>query len=159
MLLDSATTIPAVGAGPVNVTVPVDEVPPLTLDGLRISEVIAAAFTVNRDVLVTLPIDAEIVDVVDGIIGYVLIVNVAVVAPAGTVTLLGTDAAAVLLLVRVTTKPLVGAIPLSVTVPVDAVPPITVAGLSESADSADGFTVKVVVRLTVPAEAVIATAA
>jgi hypothetical protein len=140
------------------VTVPVEEVPPLTLDGLRLSVLSAGALTVNRAVLVTVPYDAVMVDVVDAVTAFVVIVNLAVVAPARTVTLPGTVAAAVLLLVRVTTMPLVGATPLSVTVPVEPVPPITVAGLSESVDSAGGFTVKVVVRLTVPAEAVITTA-
>jgi hypothetical protein len=85
-------------------------------------------------------------------------VNVADVLPAETVTLAGTDATAGLALARVTAMPPVGALPLSVTVPVELAPPVTVAGLRESVDIAGGFTVKVVVRLTVPAEAVITTA-
>jgi len=36
-------TVPAVGAGPVKVTVPVDEVPPLTEVGARVSELSDAA--------------------------------------------------------------------------------------------------------------------
>ena len=59
----------------------------------------------------------------------VVIVKVAVVAPAATVTLAGNCAAAVLLLVRVTTAPLDRAGPFKVTVPVDEVPPITEDGL------------------------------
>src|SRR5215472_8151010 len=62
--------------------------------------------------------------------GLVLMVNVAVVAPAGTVTLGGTCAAAVLLLDSVTTDPPEGAGPVNFTVPVDEVPPITEVGLT-----------------------------
>lgn len=49
--------------------------------------------------------------------------------PAGTVTLAGTVAAALLLVVA--TVVVAGAIAVSVTVPVEDVPPVTVAGLSE----------------------------
>lgn len=70
-------------------------------------------------------------------------VKVARADPAGTVTLGGTVAAAVLLLVRSTTKPLVGAAALSVTVPVAASPPaisvgLTVSDASESEDDEGG---------------------
>jgi hypothetical protein len=60
--------------------------------------------------------------------GLVDTVNVAVVAFAGTVTLAGTCAAAVLLLERVTTAPLAGAGPVNVTVEVEVLPPVTDAG-------------------------------
>ena len=53
--------------------------------------------------------------------------NVAVVAPAATVILAGTWAAALLLEI-VTTAPPAGAGPLSVTVPVEAFPPNTEVG-------------------------------
>jgi hypothetical protein len=62
--------------------------------------------------------------------GFVVTVNVAVVVFAATVTLAGTCAAEVLLLDKVTTAPLAGAGPLSVIVPVEEVPPITVFGLN-----------------------------
>ena len=58
-----------------------------------------------------------IVEFVDVATVLVVIVNMAVVALATTVTLAGTCAAAVLLLVRVTIAPPLGADPLRVTVP------------------------------------------
>ena|SRR5437762_1243123 len=61
----------------------------------------------------------------------VVIVNVAFVAAAGTTTLAGTCAAAVLL-PRVTVTPPLGAGPLSVTVPCEFVPPATLAGFKLS---------------------------
>jgi hypothetical protein len=75
-------------------------------------------------------------------------VNVAVVAPAATVTLAGICAADVLLLVSVTVAPPLGATPLNVTVPVDELPPVTLVGLTvtEDKDTLDvGFTVSVAV--------------
>ena len=38
LLLESVTCAPPAGAGPLNVTVPVDEFPPVTLVGLNVSE-------------------------------------------------------------------------------------------------------------------------
>jgi hypothetical protein len=65
----------------------------------------------------------------------VLTVNVALLAPAGTVTLAGTVAAAVLSLIRETVAPPVGACPLRVTVPIEEDPPITLIGLSAIEES------------------------
>ena len=62
--------------------------------------------------------------------GVVVTENVAVVAPAATVTLGCTCAAAVLLLDSVTMAPPEGAAEAKVTVPVDEVPPITDVGLN-----------------------------
>ena len=69
----------------------------------------------------------------------VVIVKVALVAPAATVTLAGTCAAVVLLLVSVTVAPPLGATPLNVTVPVDELPPVTLVGLTviEDKDALD----------------------
>src|SRR5260370_36645424 len=69
---------------------------------------------------------------VDVATALVLTVNEALVAPAATFTLEGTPAAAVLLLESVTCTPPAGADPLSVTVPVEEFPPVTLVGFSES---------------------------
>ena len=68
---------------------------------------------------------------VDAATALVLTVNVALVAPAATVTLEGTRAVVVLLLESATCAPPEGAGPLSVTVPVEEFPPVTLVGFSE----------------------------
>jgi len=94
----------------------------------------------------------------------VLTVKLAVVAPAATVTLAGTRAAAVLLLESATTAPPEGAAPLNVTVPVDdCVPPVTLVGFRVNEDSVTGggvagFTVSVAVLVVPPNAALIVTA-
>src|SRR5580704_11999443 len=149
-LLERETIAPPLGAAPLSVTVPIDDVPPLTLAGLRVTEDSATAvagFTVSKVVWVVPPYEAEMVTGVAAVTALVVTVNVALVAPAATVTLAGTVAADPLL-ERATTAPPVGAAPLSVTVPVDGAPPLTVAGLSATEDSAAavaGFTVSKVV--------------
>src|SRR5258707_13953531 len=67
--------------------------------------------------------------------GLVVRVNVALLAPAATVTLEGTRATSVLLLESTTCAPPAGAGPLSVTVPVDEFPPTTLVGFSVSVES------------------------
>src|SRR2546425_10918234 len=80
---------------------------------------------------------------VGALTALVVTVNGALVAPAGTVTLAGTVAAAVLLLDSVTCAPPAGAGPSSVAVPVELLPPVTVVGLSASEERpAAGFTVR-----------------
>ena len=63
--------------------------------------------------------------------------NVATVAPGGTVTLDGTVATAVLLLDRPTDIPPEGAGPFNATVPVEILPPLTLVGFSVK-DERDG---------------------
>ena len=70
----------------------------------------------------------------------VFIVNVAVVAPANTVTLAGVMAVPESL-DRVTTDPFAGAGTFNVTVPVEGEPPVTVDGFSDIEDKEAGFTV------------------
>ena len=76
----------------------------------------------------------------DAATAVVVMLNVALVAPAAIVTLAGTDAAA-LLLESVTWAPPVGAEPSSVTVPVTAVPPVTLDWLRLSVETLGGTTV------------------
>jgi len=77
--------------------------------------------------------------VVEVITALVLTVNVALFAPAATVTLAGTCAAAALLLESETAAPPDGAGPLSVTVPVeDCVPPVTLVGFRLNEDNETG---------------------
>ena len=79
----------------------------------------------------------------------VVAVNVALELPALTVTVAGTTALA-LLLDNATTTPPVGAVPVRVTVPMEEVPPVTLAGLSDTPESATaaGVIVSDEVRLT-----------
>jgi hypothetical protein len=96
--------------------------------------------------------EAEMVTGVATLTELEVTVNVAEVAPVATVTLAGTVAADPLL-DRATTAPPVGAAPLRVTVPVDGDPPLTVAGLTATEDSATvvaGFTVSKVVLVVPP---------
>jgi hypothetical protein len=64
----------------------------------------------------------------------VFTVKFALLAPAATVTLAGALAAA-LSLESITCAPPVGAGPLSVTVPVDCAPPVTLVGFSVTEES------------------------
>ena len=136
LLLARETAMPPVGAGPSSVTVPVDVLPPTTTVGLTVRVVSAGELTVRVAVLETLPSVAVITGEAVVATAEVETVNVAVVSPDKTVTDAGTVAAAVLPLLRDTTTPAAGAGPLTVTVPVDPVPPITAVGLSASVVSA-----------------------
>ena len=142
-LLDRVTTVPPKGAGPFKMTVPVDEIPPNTVAGLRETDCIPSvkAFTVSVVVFVVPPV-AEIVTGVLTPTAVVLIPNVAVVDPAGTVTLAGTVAAA-LLLDNAMGQPPAGAGAFNVTVPVAAYPPLIVDGFTDT----DSNEVVVICRL------------
>jgi len=135
LLLESTICAPPVGAGPLKVTVPVEEFPPTTLAGLTVNDVGVGAgggtgLTVSDAVLLTPPRVAEIVTVVDALTTLVLTANAALVAPAAIVTLAGVRATTVLLLESAICAPPVGAGPLNVTVPVDEFPPTTLVGFS-----------------------------
>jgi hypothetical protein len=55
LLLERFTTAPPAGAGPVRVTVPTEDVPPLRLDGFSVNEESVAGTTVNVAVAVAPP--------------------------------------------------------------------------------------------------------
>src|SRR6266436_7961695 len=144
LLLERVTTAPPDGAAPLSVTVPVEEFPPVTLVGLTESEESVAAgggagVTVSDADLVTPLYIPEMLTVVDPATALVLIVNVALVAPAAIVTLDGVLATFVLLLESVTTAPPEGAAPLSVTVPVEEFPPVTLDRKSTRLNSSHGY--------------------
>ena len=108
-------------------------------------------FTVSAAVRVTPASTAEIVAVAAAATAVVVVLKVALVAPAATMTLAGTTATAALL-DSVTTAPPDGAALVSVTVPVEELPPVTLAGLSARvfrlAGGGTGVTVSAAVRLT-----------
>ena len=123
LLLLSDTEIPPLGAAPVNFTVPVEPAPPTTVLGASDSELNAGAVTVSVADFIDPPLLAVIVTGVADATGIVEILNVAFVAPAGTVTFEGTAATEGLLDVRDTTTPPAYAGPASVTVPCAVLPP------------------------------------
>ena len=84
--------------------------------------------------------------------GLVVTANVALVAPAATVTLDGTLAANVLSLLSDTTAPPEGAGPDSVTAPVEGFPPTTLDGFTpnELNPTATGVTARGAVLVTPP---------
>src|SRR3989441_10617166 len=100
----------------------------------------AAGVTVSTAVLVAPPKLAELVAEVDAVTDTVVTVNVALVRPAGPVTLptAGTLAAAGLLLERVTTTPPAGAAALRVTVATEELPPTTLVGFSAKPETVRG---------------------
>lgn len=157
--LESVTTSPPVGAAPVKVIVPVDGDPPVREAGARARLPRDGATRVSVAVFVRPPTTALIVTEVVLATGWVATVNVAVVAPAGTVTLEGKVADAVFELESVTVRPPVGAGPVRVIVPVDRAPPVRAAGLSDRADRDAGLTVMAAVWLRPLAVAVIVTSA
>ena len=88
---------------------------------------------------------------VEAATALVLTGKVALVAPAGTVTLPAIVATAGLLLDSVTGAPPAGAGPFSVTVPVgEDVPPVTLAGLTLNEVGIGGITVSEAVWLAPP---------
>jgi len=144
-LSESETTAPPLGAAAVNVTVPVDGLPPTTLDGLTDSADSVGpdggggdepAVMVSSACLPGLPArSAKMFMLNCELTGFVTTVKVALVAPAGTVTLDGIVATVVGAGVDsdTTVLPLCGA--LSVTVPVDGLPPTTLVGFTETPES------------------------
>ena len=98
LLLRSVTVVAVVDAR-LSVTVPVDDTPPRTDVGFSLSalKVTGAWLTVSVAVLVTAPAVAVMTADVAAFTEVVVTVKVAVDAPAATVTVAGTTAAALLL--------------------------------------------------------------
>jgi hypothetical protein len=136
-LLERETTAPPLGAGALSATLPVEGDPPVTLPGFSVSEVRvgpgAGRGVTMRDAVgcwVTPVCDAVMLTVVVLGTAWVVTWKVATALPAATVTLAGTVATEVLLLKREMTVPPLGAGPLSVTSPVEGLPPLTLVGFS-----------------------------
>ena len=91
--LDKVTSTPPVGAAAFKVTVPVEDSPPVTLDGSRVTDDSAGAWMVSVAVW-DWPKVPEIVAMVSEATGPVVTVKVAVIEPSATVTSAGTIAAA-----------------------------------------------------------------
>ena len=127
LVLESVTTSPPVAAGPESVTVPVVPVPPITVDLDNTTDCTVGGFTVSVAVLAT-PKVAVMIGWVEVVTPLVVTWKLAVVAPAATVTVAGTVAAGLLL--DSVTEAAAAAAPVRETVPVDAVPPVTVAGFN-----------------------------
>jgi hypothetical protein len=92
---------------------------------------------------------AFMVTVVEAATAVLVTVKVALELPAGTVTEGGTTVLE-LLSDNVTTTPPAGAVPVRVTVPVEEVPPVTLAGFSDTPETATkaGVMVSNEVRVT-----------
>src|SRR5579871_5785007 len=147
-LLESAMLTPPLGAGRLRVITPVAVTPPLTELGATVNEASRGSRVRVADRW-TLPSVAVIVAVVRVVTALVLTVKVALVLPAGIVTLeLEPTVAAWLLLARVTLIPPVGAGLSRVTVPVLDAPSATIVGLSVSDIRAGARTARGAVLLT-----------
>ena len=143
LLLASSTWAPPDGAATVSVTVPVAVPPPDTLPGLKLTDCRAGAgggcgLTVSVADTLLLPALAVIVTVVLAAGLVVATVKPPLVWAPGTVVVAGTLATDGLLLRRFTVVPPDGAGADSVTAPDEPLPPVVVAGLSDSDDTVSG---------------------
>jgi len=143
LLLESETRAPPLGAGPFSVTRPETGDPSTTVLGLRVTEVSVGpaegcGVTVREALCVRPEFEAEIVTVVEVVAEEVVTGNATAVAPAGTVTLDGMVATAVLLLDRESATPPLGAL-LRVICPVEEFPPLTLVGLRASENGVAEF--------------------
>lgn len=137
-----STVWPPAGAGLESVTVPVEDVRPMRLAGFKAIERTVGALSVRVAFWVVEPNFAEMPTRICDWTPRVVMLKLAELWPAGTVTTAGTLAAEGLLLERLICMPPVGAIELSVTVPVDGLPPATVVGLRLREDSDAGVMVR-----------------
>jgi hypothetical protein len=130
LLLDRLNVSPPAGAGALMLKVAVEDTPPTTLLGDKTRAAVDPS-TVTCLGIETAPREAVIVTTVSVSRAVVVVVNctVAVVAPAGTTTVAGTEITDGLLLARLTTVPPDPAGTLMVIVPVAFSPTATVVGL------------------------------
>jgi hypothetical protein len=136
VLLASETDSPPVGAAAVNVIVPWTGSPPAdTFVESRRPCSAGTVTTLTTSVAAWLALEYVAVMVTVAAVAVVLITNVWLVLPAATVTFTGTVAAG-LLLVSVTTAPVVGAAAERLTVPVTVVPASTELDESTTLDNA-----------------------
>jgi hypothetical protein len=145
--LVSDTTAPPGDAAAASVTVPVEELPPATVDGLNVTVETAGigGLTVSEAVFATLEYNPEIVTAVDDATDRVGTVTWVDVAAAGTVAVATTVAADVLELDIETAAPPGGALPVRMIVAVELTPPTTIAGLTATLERAAGSTVNTAV--------------
>ena len=149
-LLVRATFTPPAGAGTFSVTVPVALDPPTTPDGLTAKLTNAGGEIARIALKVVDPKLAETVEVVVDVTVWVTTAKVAVVAPAATVTLVGTEAIVGFVHASATVVPPTGAGMLMVTVPVEFKPPDRFDGLSVKFVSVNASTVKMPVAEVEP---------
>lgn len=121
------TGIPPAGAADEIFTDPVEVAPPISLEGLTVNEDSVGALTVKLVDNDFVPTVTVITDTVFTTTGTVVIGNVTLVLPAGTVTE-GSVLAAEFAELSGTTTPFVPAFWDRVTIPVDETPPTTLAG-------------------------------
>src|SRR5436190_1771707 len=128
-LHDPLPISPPAGAAAPSVTLPVLPTGPVTAAGLTLTP-ISGGFSVSVTILDAPRDVAVMLACVTAVTVLVLTANVALFAPAATVTDGSTVAALVLLLFSATTAPPAGAAALSVTVPVLFAPPVRLPGFS-----------------------------
>jgi len=152
------TVTPPAGATPFSVTVPVDNCPETTVAGLNESRVTTGGLTV-RDPPEAKPLGSVAVMVTEAtaLTGMVETVKIPLVAFPAILKFAGTVAAVVMLLIRETGRPAGGAGPLSWTVPVEFIPPVTDPGDSVTEVIVAGLTVSVPLALLAPKVAVTVT--
>src|SRR5258705_12141694 len=139
---DNVTTAPHDGAAAISVTVPVDDAPPTRSTGLMFNPLtpVGPPGVISSSVWTPgLPASpAKMFMLNCEVTANVVIVKVALVAPAGTVTLLGIVAtfAGAGVESATTVAPLSG--PLNVTVPTEELPPTTLQWLTDTPWSTGG---------------------
>jgi len=124
------TTAPPEGAATSIVTVPVAVAPPITDEGEKDRDTGTGGVSAKVAAAELSGVEAVIVTLTPDDTDDVAILNVAELAPCGTVTDAGVEADGLLDL-RATTKPPFPACPLRVTVPTEPKPPTTVDGASD----------------------------